>query len=451
MRAADSLSGPVGPERAGGVQASPQTTMLAAPVATSSRVVSPPFSGVPSSSVPDAAALRCSATDALRVLPTAPPPVMASVQPSAMPLSMVPVTPHSLPLESVSLPAHGGQVRAVMAHFPAAPKPYYDLSTGISPYTYPVSLPEPAVLARLPEEDDEADLQAAAAFAYGLSSPAMVVAGAGSQSLIALLPRLLACLLPSLRPVRRVCLLGPTYSGHAQSWHLQGVPVDLVMDPAALDHAACHPGTVCVVCNPNNPDGRLLSAEWLHCLADRCAENENFLIVDEAFMDFEEKSVAHLLPHRALFVLRSFGKSYGLPGVRLGFLLASPERAAQARALLGSWPVGSLGLAAGRQALRDVTWLHTARAQARAAHSRLTGLLEWAGLPHIGQVSLFTLVLYPDAPALWTHFCQYGIVTRIFADQPGRLRMGLPASEAAWLRLEAALWAWSGLCAGTTP
>lgn len=325
-------------------------------------------------------------------------------------------------------------MRAVMAHFPQAPRPAYDLSTGISPYTYPLRLPDVSVLARLPEEDEEADLQAAAAAAYGLDSPAMVVAGAGSQSLIALLPRLL--------PAQRVCLLGPTYSGHAQTWHMQGVPVQQVTDPADLHVAAHHPGTVCVVCNPNNPDGRLLSAGWLHTLAAQCAAHGNFLVVDEAFADFEQESVAPLLPHPALLVLRSFGKTYGLPGVRLGFLLASPECAAQARAFLGAWPVGSLGLAAGRQALRDTAWLHAARAQARAAHGRLTRLLDAAGLSHTGQASLFTLVLHPTAPALWRHFCTYGLVTRIFADQPGRLRIGLPPSEAAWSRLESAVQAW---------
>lgn len=322
-----------------------------------------------------------------------------------------------------------------MAHFPQAPRPYYDLSTGISPYAYPLRMPDPAVLGRLPEEDEEADLQAAAAFAYGLSNPDMVVAGAGSQSLIALLPRLL--------PAQRVCLLGPTYSGHAQAWRLQGVPVQQVTDPAALEQAATQPGTVCVVCNPNNPDGRLLTASWLHTLANTCAAHGTVLIVDEAFADFEQQSVAPLLPHPALVVLRSFGKTYGLPGVRLGFLLASPETAAQARALLGSWPVGSLGLAAGRQALRDTAWLRTARMQARAAHTRLTNLLDAAALRHTGQVCLFTLVLHPDAPSLWRHFCTYGLVTRIFADQPGRLRLGLPATDAAWLRLETALQAWA--------
>lgn len=391
----------------------------------------------------EAQAITPPASAAIPAQPSVSAPVIrpGALPPEVPPAVVSPPPEFSTP-EGVPHPTHGGQVRAIMAHFPDAPTPHHDLSTGISPLAYPLSLPDPAVFIRLPEEYEEADLQAAAATAYGLSSSDMVVAGAGSQSLISLLPRLL--------PARRVCLLGPTYSGHAQAWRLQGVPVEQVTDPAALEHAARQAGTVCVVCNPNNPDGRLLPAVWLRGLADQCAEQGSVLIVDEAFMDFEKESVAPLLPHSALVVLRSFGKTYGLPGVRLGFLLANPERAAQARALLGAWPVGSLGLAAGRQALRDTAWLCTARTQACTAHTRLSHLLDAAGLCHTGQASLFTLVLHPEAPALWYHFCTYGLVTRIFADQPGRLRLGLPASEEAWSRLGTALQAWAARTSGPT-
>lgn len=332
------------------------------------------------------------------------------------------------------IPAHGGQVRAVMQHFPTAPRPFFDLSTGISPFAYPFAVPEAAAFTRLPEEDEEADLRAAAAQAYGVADAAMVVSGAGSQSLIALLPFVL--------PAQRVCLLGPTYSGHRLAWQGQGIAVTQVDAPEHLHEAATQPGTVCVVCNPNNPDGREIPAAQLRLLADQCAQHGSLLVVDEAFADFGTQTVAPLLPHPALVVLRSFGKTYGLPGVRLGFLLAEPILAAQARAVLGSWPVGCVGLAAGRQALRDTAWLNHARQQAERAHARLTTLLRQAGLPCFGQASLFTLVTLPQAPALWRHLCQHGVVTRIFPDQPGRLRIGLPGTDDAWHRLENALRAW---------
>ncbi len=334
----------------------------------------------------------------------------------------------------VPLPSHGGQVRAVMRHFAGAPEPFVDLSTGVSPFAYPLAWPDPGVLHRLPEEGEEHALQQVAARAYGVASPDMVVSGAGSQSLIALLPRLL--------PVQKACVLGPTYSGHRLAWEHNGVPCESVEHVWQVRHAAQQAGTVCVICNPNNPDGRLLDGQALAALAEQCAQAGSWLVVDEAFGDFGHQSVASLLPHPALVVLRSFGKTYGLPGVRLGFLLASPELAQRARALLGAWPVGAVALAAGRQALADTQWLEQAAHMARVAHDRLTGLFGKAGFACRGHATLFTLVDVAAACTLWEHFCRQGLVTRLFVEQPHWLRIGLPANEAAWSRLEHALLAW---------
>ena len=346
------------------------------------------------------------------------------------------VPPNALSAESarVPLPDHGGQVKAIMQHFAGATEPFVDLSTGISPFAYPLVWPEPDALHRLPEEGEEHALQQAAARAYGVSSPAMVVSGAGSQSLIALLPRLLG--------VQKACVLGPTYSGHRLAWQHNGVAWAGATHVQQLSLAAQQGGVACVVCNPNNPDGRLLDRQTLAALAEQCARTRSWLVVDEAFGDFANQSVASMLPHPALVVLRSFGKTYGLPGVRLGFLLASAPLAHRARDMLGAWPVGTLALAVGRQALADTQWLEQTACRAGMAHDRLVGMLRKAGLACRGHASLFTLVDVAQAYALWEHLCRHGIVTRRFAEQPQCLRIGLPANEQAWMRLECALAAW---------
>lgn len=356
--------------------------------------------------------------------------VVDATMPSAMPPNGLSSTTGAA---TVPLPGHGGQVRAVMQYFAGAPEPFVDLSTGVSPFAYPLIWPDPVTLHRLPEEGEELALQQVAGSAYGVAAD-MVVTGAGSQSLIALLPRLLRA--------RRACILGPTYSGHRLAWEHNGVPYTGVEHVRQLSHAAQQAGTVCVICNPNNPDGRLLDAQTLAGLAEQCAQAGSWLVVDEAFGDFGNQSVAPMLPCPGLVVLRSFGKTYGLPGVRLGFLLAAPELAQKARALLGAWPVGAVALAAGQQALADTQWLQQAARKARMAHERLTGMLRRAGLACRGHSALFTLVDVAQAYGLWEHFCRHGLVTRRFAERPQCLRIGLPANEDAWQRLECALKAW---------
>lgn len=335
------------------------------------------------------------------------------------------------------IPAHGGQVQKVMQMFADAPQPFVDLSTGISPFAYPAKLPDISALRTLPEEAEEIALQCAAATAYGVFDASMVVAGGGSQSLIALLPRVLKA--------ERACILGPTYSGHVQAWTQNGVPVSEVPDFPQLQVVAQQKNTVCIVCNPNNPDGRLIQASHLLDLANTCQAAGSWLVVDEAFADMTGQSVAPALPHPALLVLRSFGKTYGLPGIRLGFLLAQPNLAAYARDLLGAWPVSTIGLSVGCQALQDKEWLRQVSIKLRAASARLKNLLTETGLNHKGQAVLFELVECEQAADLWRHLCQQGIVTRIFSYNAHWLRMGLPASEQQWHRLEIALQAWRAL------
>lgn len=336
-----------------------------------------------------------------------------------------------------NMPAHGGQVRQIMQHFPAAPQPFVDLSTGISPYAYPVDHVEMGDWTRLPEAEEEEALRQAAAKTYGVPSSDMIVAGPGTQMLIALLPLVLK--------VKHVTIFGPTYSGHEQSWRNAGINVSIVTDFQSFEASADREGHACVVCNPNNPDGRRLSLEQLQNLLDRCARSASRLIVDEAFADFEAESVVSLLPEDRLIVLRSFGKSYGLPGVRLGFLAASDGVASEMRTMMGDWAVSAPALSAGRQALADAAWLGQIRTCLEADSKRLNDALTRAGLFVRGCTRLFTLVSLERACDLWVFLCERGIVTRAFPERPTELRFGLPRSESGWRRLEDALSEWA-LC-----
>ncbi len=80
-------------------------------------------------------------------------------------------------------------------------------------------------------------------------------------------------------------------------------------------------------------------------------------MVDEAFADFEGGvSLVPFLPHPAIVVLRSFGKAYGLAGLRLGFALAEEKTAELIRTALGPWAVSGLAVEIGRRALLDAAW-----------------------------------------------------------------------------------------------
>lgn len=338
-----------------------------------------------------------------------------------------PTGPGAAPGAAAAPLPHGGDLAAARRLFPDAPAPFLDLSTGISPHAWPLPALPAEAFTRLPGPDALAGLLAAAAARYGAPSAAHVVAAPGTQILLPLVAGLVA---PG-----RANVLAPTYAEHARAAALAGHAVGEVTDVAALAGA-----DLAVVVNPNNPDGRLVAPADLRVLAATAAARGGLVVVDEAFMDVGPAG-ASLLPElpAGAVVLRSFGKFHGLAGLRLGFAIAAPEIAARLAARLGPWAVSGPAIAVGTAALADDAWATAMRARLAADAARLDGLLAAAGLAVAGGTALFRLVRTPDAAALYGRLGRAGILVRRFPERPADLRFGLPAGEAAWGRLAAAL------------
>jgi cobalamin biosynthetic protein CobC len=323
--------------------------------------------------------------------------------------------------------AHGGDLDAARKRFPGAPEPWIDLSTGINPVPYPIPALGADVWSRLPTRAEEDELLAAAATRYRVSSAEMIVAAPGTQALIQLLPR--------LRPKSHVEIFGPTYEEHEACWSRQGHRVSVVKDLDPSDRAE-----VVIVVNPNNPTGRVIPASVLHDVASRLAKKNGLLIIDEAFIDVLPETTSltgDLLP--ATIVLRSFGKTYGLAGLRLGFAIAEKSLARRVRAELGPWAVSGPALAIGTAALRDESWLSETVTRLRNDQARLDGMLEAAGFALIGGTPLFRLARHSNAMGVVEILGRHGIHVRAFSHEPQWLRFGLPGNEPAWERLSIAL------------
>jgi threonine-phosphate decarboxylase len=164
--------------------------------------------------------------------------------------------------------------------------------------------------------------------------------------------------------------------------------------PHLLDHDL-EKAKLLFLCNPNNPTGRLLSAGQVTDLADRCEKAETFLLVDEAFIELSEpkESVAALAPHRKfLFVMRSLTKSFGVPGLRLGFGVTNIELAGILNRARIPWSIGSLAAAAATYLLGCEEHLERSRMVIKEEIAWLEAALQELGLKPLHSNVNFILI-----------------------------------------------------------
>ncbi|MFS2150466.1 threonine-phosphate decarboxylase CobD [Rhizobium sp. Rhizsp42] len=322
---------------------------------------------------------------------------------------------------------HGGGITAAAALYGGKPEDWLDLSTGISPF--PAVLPDIPMRAwhRLPDQHLVHEAREAARDYYG-SGDSLPLPVPGTQSVIQLLPRLIAA-------GGRVAILGPTYGEYERAFVIAEAEVDRL---DGIEEVGDHHVLVVIV-NPNNPDGRIYRPATLLDLARRLAARGGLLVVDEAFGDtVPDASVAgHVVDHANLIVFRSFGKFFGLAGLRLGFVIAAREILDRFESLLGPWAVSGPALSIAASLLRtDTEPLRRAIAQRSEA---MRGVLTKGGLRIRGGTALFSLVEDAAADALQAHLCVHHILVRKFGYAPSWLRFGVTADTTGDLRLADAL------------
>lgn len=316
---------------------------------------------------------------------------------------------------------HGGNIDWAMRTYGGAPESWIDLSTGINRVPYPVPRLTPDAWRQLPTRAAIASLKDAARRAWAIAGDVLPVAGA--QAAIQMIPR--------LGPTGTARVLAPTYNEHAAALRAAGWQVQ---DVATFDALAG--ADLAVVVNPNNPDGRTSTPADLLRLAGQVGR----LIVDESFGDPRpDLSLAPLPPRPGLHILRSFGKFYGLAGLRLGFVLGHADDIAALSEMAGPWPVSGAAIEVGRAALADDAWARATIQRLRAEADQMDDLARAAGWRPLGGCELFRLYDTESAQAAQDRLAERQIWSRIFPYSTRWIRLGLPGSAEEWARFAAAL------------
>lgn len=316
---------------------------------------------------------------------------------------------------------HGGNLDWAVRRYGGSAEDWIDLSTGINRAPYPLPPLSHSAWTCLPTASLVERLHDAARQSFKCSGPILALAGA--QAAIQLLPRIM--------PQGRVHILTPTYNEHAASFRYAGWDVRETSNLEGLAGA-----DIAVVVNPNNPDGRVHERQALLELSGQVGR----LVIDESFVDATpELSLASVAAEKGLLVLRSFGKFFGLAGLRLGFVVGSQSDIAILADLAGPWPVSGPSIEIGTAALRNQAWVEATSARLKNDAQRLDALTHRAGWHHVGGTALFRLYETRNSEAAQERLAQYHIWSRIFPWSPGWLRLGLPGNESEWERLSGAL------------
>ena len=283
---------------------------------------------------------------------------------------------------------HGGNIQHFAKVLNRPVESLLDFSASINPLGPPASVVKALSLALphcqyYPEPYSES-LRERIAKEYRVVPEAIAV-GNGSVELIRILPQVLG--------LNSAVIVGPMFSEFEESLRLLDVrwqylhavsskeyipPIGRLMrklGQASLadqsgDVGQRHPSSAVFLSNPNSPTGRAVPLPTLQSLCRKVERAGHWLIVDEAFGDFcpEHSLIPFLSSFSRVLVLRSFTKFYGIPGLRLGYVMGPPLVVEKIQRHIPPWSVNHLAQIAGLAALKDIPfrrrslrWIHQAR------------------------------------------------------------------------------------------
>ena len=303
-----------------------------------------------------------------------------------------------------------------------------DFSVSTNPFGPPPAVLEAfhraaAAIASYPEPY-AATLTAAIAQHLGVA-PGNVLAGNGSTQLLYLIARV-------LRPARPF-VVTPTFSEIANSLLIvQAAPAPIALrreqqfqlDIDDVEKALAQGADALFLGRPNSPTGSTLDVAGVSEIAGRCDIRRCWCVIDEAFIEFADdpaSAVDLIKEHPRLIVTRSMTKLYAIPGLRLGYLVASEDAVADLARALEPWsvsgPATAVGLACLGQSDRWRAEIHSALKCERAyIEKQLTAIPGFTVFPSAANFLMFEA---PQSQRFGQHMLERGIVVRDLAALPG--------------------------------
>lgn len=277
---------------------------------------------------------------------------------------------------------HGGNVSEVSRIYGVNKEKLIDFSASINPLGYPPGLKEEMIqgfesILHYPDIDSF-DFVSALSEYHAMRNENILV-GNGSTEFFYLIPQI-------MKP-KKALIVTPAFSEYEKGLSSVGAKVsyfqtleknDFALDPYALYNKLQEGFDVLYVCNPANPTGALINNYDLEKIINFSHLYDTTIIIDEAFIDFiEEGSIKKSISlYPGLIVLRSMTKFFGIPGLRLGYIMADQTCLREIKKHQIPWTVNSLAQRIGAKILKNDEYILKTRQYVAAERKALTAELK---------------------------------------------------------------------------
>ena len=336
---------------------------------------------------------------------------------------------------------HGGDLAKVAQVIGCRPESIIDFSTNISPYGLPQSVRSTALsslyyLDQYPDPD-LSTLEQKLAEHCGVDSRHILLGNGASELIFRLLIYMKLNQGEGEERRNRVLIPVPTFLEYEKA--ASAVGFDVIHPPLDRAKGFALPANFCqkidertqavFLCQPNNPTGHVLPKETVEYVLNRCKDVGAYLILDECFLDLlpaerlAEVSLRDRLHcEKQLFILGSFTKTFGMPGIRLGYLLSGDLTVAKALGkLLPPWSISDLTRRTGLAALSDQAYLDRLRNWLPEENKWFREQLVALGAREVGGEANFVFFSLPGHPYFREELLlgEHPFLIRSFANYPG--------------------------------
>jgi histidinol-phosphate aminotransferase len=334
-------------------------------------------------------------------------------------VSKLPLQPRRA-FKGLKAPAHGGVLQLADAELKTLgidPEEILDFSVCTNPFMPPPGTKEMMSTLAIEQYPDPQSTELCQALSRRLAiPPESILAGSGTTELI----RLIAMVY--IRQGDPVLVFEPTYGDYEFASRFSGAHLIKYRARESDDFAPDigkftglprrQRPRIVFICNPNNPSGRYLSRRDIETVLENL--DEGLLVLDEAYVAFtgESWNSLELTGRGNVIVLRSMTKDYGMPGLRLGYAVASREIINCLRPVLPPWNVNSIAQKVGVAMLEREEYLRQSLRQVREAKRYLAGEITRLGFRVVPSDTHYFLVKVGNAPEYRRALLKKGILVR---------------------------------------